>query len=376
MCVCPEGTAVPPGGSACEMIMMDGGTDHGPPDMGDLCRTVCEGATPVCDVEAQLCVGCVGDGDCPGGRCELSTQVCVECIETADCGGDAVCNPATNSCVECVATPDCTGEGGVCDPASNTCVECLSTLDCAVGLCLEAENRCVDCIANADCPSPNSSRCDSTTDSCGACTSHVDCGHIAGLPSCNAGTCVACTPATEATACGIYSCNRTTLTCTTTPRESLDYYRPCQADSECVEGAACVFQSIVGTDRHVCVPILTEASCLQHLPLTERQERLTVDSILVNVCAIRSDWLTLGAAQLLIEYERASTPQQGAIARACSVNTDCPANSVCRPARISGSTVASVCALAACASDLECPTGFDCYPGVAGLPEYCTVWNP
>ena len=123
------------------------------------------------------------------------------------------------------------------------------------------------------------------------------------------------------------------------------------------------------------VPILTEANCLQHLPLVEEQERLTVDSVLVNVCAIRSDWLTLGAAQLLIEYQRASSPQQGAIARECDVNADCPWNSVCRPMRISGSTVTDACALPSCASNLECPDGFDCVAGVQGVAAYCAVWN-
>lgn len=376
MCVCPAGTAVPPGGSSCEMIVVvDGGVDAGPPDMGGQCRTECEGDTPVCDPVSQACVGCVDDGDCPGGLCEPTEQVCVACIETADCGDGRVCNPATNTCVECLTTAECEGEGGVCNPATNTCVECLSTTDCTDGLCLEAENRCVDCLANADCSSPSSSRCDPTANSCSACTTHADCAHLAGLPSCDAGTCVACTPETEATACGIYSCNRATNTCTTTPRGSLDYYRLCQADSECVAGAACVFQSIVGVDPNVCVPILTESNCLQHLPLVEEQERLTVDSALVNVCAIRSNWLTLAAAQLLVEYQRAVSPQQGAIARECDVNSDCPSNSVCRPMHISGSTVTDACALPACASNLECPDGFSCVAGVQGVPAYCAVWN-
>jgi hypothetical protein len=42
---------------------------------------------------------------------------------------------------------------------------------------------------------------------------------------------------------------------------------------------------------------------------------------------------------------------------------------------ISGSTVDSACALPACTSNLECPDGFNCVAGVAGVAAYCAVWN-
>jgi hypothetical protein len=356
--------------------MMDGGMDAGPPDMGSLCRTVCEGATPVCDLESLACVGCVDDRDCPDGLCELGSQTCVECIDTADCAahGGGVCNPVDNTCVECTTDLECDAAAPRCTP-DHTCVECLTTTDCDTGLCLEAENRCVECLATTDCTSASSSRCAAETNSCAACSSHADCGHIGGLPSCLAGTCVACTPATEATACGMFSCNRTTNTCTTTTRASLDDYQQCQATSECQAGSVCVTQNLVGPDFAVCVPVLTEANCLEHLPLLEQQERLTVEATLVTVCALRTNWLTLAAAQLLIEYQRAPAPRATAASYECVQNNECPAGSFCRDMIIAGSVVNRACTLAGCTSSLECPANMSCNAFVSGGTAYCAFWD-
>jgi hypothetical protein len=90
---------------------------------------------------------------------------------------------------------------------------------------------------------------------CVACTTdnnNADCSHIPSRPQCDAGLCVGCTVATEATNCGGNSCNPATRTCTTTPRLSRGVCQPCVADSECtpVDGAThrCVRMNYQGTD--------------------------------------------------------------------------------------------------------------------------------
>ncbi len=206
------------------------------------CDGACTGATPVCDLQSNECVECTGNGDCaaPTPACDVTTHACVECTKKIDCSDAAKpqCDPVQQKCVECVAQSDCTS----------------ATASACVG------NACV------------------------ACTKDEECSNIAGKGVCDAGTCVQCTVAKEAV-CGGKSCDPATTKCTTTSVGTVNYCRPCVADSECIGGnqadqvARCVPMKFMGTARpggfclkrvaKTCAPpfgVVVTASSLSGLP--------------------------------------------------------------------------------------------------------------
>ena len=169
--------------------------DSGAPD-ASVCATTCSGKTP---------------------RCDTGLKQCVQCEDAGDCSGDAgVCNPNTHQCVECLSNTNCETAAPYCEADAGNCVQCRS---------------------NADCPGVANSVCSSGT--CTPCTEDSDCAHLSGTTSCklnstgNAGTCVQCTIATEATVCGGYSCNPATNACTKTTLGSVEICGQCVADSDC-----------------------------------------------------------------------------------------------------------------------------------------------
>ena len=84
----------------------DGGTDAG------VCPTACAGATPICDVAGQRCVGCVTANDCTAVTpfCLPSASICVECRNLLDCPNARDCDMTSHTCLP---DPDAgTGGGG------------------------------------------------------------------------------------------------------------------------------------------------------------------------------------------------------------------------------------------------------------------------
>ncbi len=90
------------------------------------------------------------------------------------------------------------------------------------------------------------------------CIGDGDCTHMAGNPRCVAGTCRACTVATETTDCGLDSCNPVTNTCTGTRRGSRTTCLTCVTDSECGAGLTCgAVNPARGVTGNYCLPIRT-----------------------------------------------------------------------------------------------------------------------
>lgn len=58
----------------------------------------CTGITPVCDANAQKCVGCQSDTNCGTKKCHPQKQECVACLSDADCGQNK-CDTTKNTCV-------------------------------------------------------------------------------------------------------------------------------------------------------------------------------------------------------------------------------------------------------------------------------------
>ena len=105
----------------------------------------CAGETPVCDLEAHVCVGCETDADCkdPNAPACQPNGSCGECSATNDtlCVNDKpVCETMSGTCVPCTAQDPspCIG-----DPDGPQCVGGMNGLHCG-------------CISDADCGGPNS----------------------------------------------------------------------------------------------------------------------------------------------------------------------------------------------------------------------------
>ena len=114
--------------------------------------------------------GCVGDEDCVEGVCDEDAQVCVECLGDGDC--DGVCDVEANRCVECIGDDVC-GDGRVCTE-DNQCIDDPRRL----AICGDEE---VDLNSDAG-------HCGACDNACGAGTSG-DCvdGHCESQVACDEG---------------------------------------------------------------------------------------------------------------------------------------------------------------------------------------------
>jgi len=143
----------------------------------------CDGLGEVCDTENSLCVGCLGNLDCPPTDPLCSSGSCSPCVDNTPCIGRTdkeVCKTDTGECVFCVpgsgcppATPVCVGysscaectseESGACntewqDCVSNQCVpkagRCESNAQCGGGTpyCNTSTHYCAECLLESHCP--------------------------------------------------------------------------------------------------------------------------------------------------------------------------------------------------------------------------------
>jgi len=220
----------------------------------------CPASRPACNLTTNICVGCMLDNYCsaPTPACNLATYTCVGCLSNANCSSPTpACNTTTNLCVQCTKDTLCSGSTPACNTATNKCVQCTSNGNCggATPLCDTAKNTCVECLSSADCTQATASTC--IAGKCEPCSSNADCSHMTGKGICKTsslsdgdagidasvqagagdGECVQCTVENE-TPCNGKSCNPTTNTCTTTPKNSVDVCHPCVADSECFDDSA------------------------------------------------------------------------------------------------------------------------------------------
>lgn len=279
---CPNGTVWDSLADMCVLApvdsgpMFDNGTDQThdaeiDQEFADLgaCNATCGGSTPMCDHATGQCVACLGSNDCNGATPHCSNGACEECINSAHCQGPTpVCDGGT--CVGCASRAECTGEAShpACNPVSGACVACDATneaSDCAdtpITPRCSATQECVECrgdTASLDCPSATASRC--SRGACVGCTSNAHCNHVPGRPHCSSGTCVECSPATEATDCGSESCNPATRACSGIERNSRGVCQQCVSDSDCTQ--------VGGTFR--CIPMNYQGAprggyCMRAMP--------------------------------------------------------------------------------------------------------------
>jgi hypothetical protein len=110
----------------------------GPPEVGLVPCTSpsdCEAPTPMCDPQAQICVGCIASQQtCGAGlTCDETTYTCVPADPDAPCRFDADCpRPGFDTTKQIF-----------CDLDTGRCVGCLDDLDCiAPQICLPDSELC------------------------------------------------------------------------------------------------------------------------------------------------------------------------------------------------------------------------------------------
>ncbi len=212
-----------------------------------------------CDAGAKRCLGCVESSDCSAASPVCIDGVCAACQESAQCPPSAPVCSASHACTGCTGKADCAERDAtpVCDVAGGACVACTAGdgAACAAGgqVCLTGGTECVACNADTDCALAGKARCDTVRHECVACETSEQCAHVTAgsdsdLDVCNAGTCVACTPATETTECGATACDPDTLTCTGKNRDSVVACGTCRSDSECALHHKCIQVPFMGAD--------------------------------------------------------------------------------------------------------------------------------
>jgi Cys-rich repeat protein len=153
------------------------GDDGGPGGaaVGRTCRvnTDCPGGEPFCN--AGLCVECLSDASCDGGRtCDATAGKCLQpCTATAQCDGERLCAEARAVCVACLDDNDCSdAKKPRCVPELDACAQCSSSLDCDGRTC--ERGKCKECGSSADCPS-DKPVCDVAESTCRECLTDAHC---------------------------------------------------------------------------------------------------------------------------------------------------------------------------------------------------------
>ncbi len=323
----------------------DAGTDGGP------CSR-CPVAMPACFADG--CVECTTDDHCIGAAggpaCDTVSHTCVACNVGSDCTAPlAAC--LDHACVRCDDRADCSAPTPAC--IANACVQCESRADCAAPTPACTSNACVQCEMNMDCPTAGASRCAGST--CGMCIGDGDCTHMAGNPRCVAGTCRACTVATETTDCGLDSCNPVTNTCTGTRRGSRTTCLTCVTDSECGAGLTCgAVNPARGVTGNYCLPIRT-STCSR--PYVEGINGDITDlGAMVNYCRSRTT-----TCEAVLHH----STDQGSGTPRCGNTPDGTSDDACGASSIADglcrmSTAALNLCTYACGTDIDCPGGFPC----------------
>jgi len=109
----------------------------------------CPSATPACEADSGRCLECLGDGDCrrDANKSFCQSGLCVGCggASATACSardpGNPVCLPG-GTCTECATSNDCKSPAKpICDTTANTCVACTRDDQCqskvdGPGVCL------------------------------------------------------------------------------------------------------------------------------------------------------------------------------------------------------------------------------------------------
>ncbi len=341
----------------------DGGPDL-EQDMVDMApECTCEG-DEVCDAEGT-CVQCLDDNGCAGtGVCEGGS--CVACREGGDgCDDGFVCDVEADApvCVQCLDDTGC--DSGVC--SQNECVTCTSEQGCQGDLVcntLVPGGECVVCIDDEQCTMAGASVCDLSTNTCTGCDNPTQCEGFFESSICLNDTCVECEAATERDDCAVggkrRSCLRDSNTCSDTELESVLQGMPCQADSECLDGA-CIELDYTGPGGPrelggICLKD-ADSGCPQGWKRIVREPTIDGGSVTPR-CGFNSAVTTPQAI-----LDALGTPGL-TVPKVCGAPTDCGRDGLMDASCLDLGR--NTCTYA-CASQTECPTGVACFEGYCDL---------
>jgi hypothetical protein len=250
------------------------------------------------------------------------------------------------TCIVCPATtPVCYDD--------TLCVECTADDEryCTqmAQVCKTDAFECADCNVSTECNDADAAHCNMETNKCEACEGDADCNGILGLPRCQAGTCVQCTPATEGADCGAKSCDPATFACTGTDVGSVETCEECVSDSECGEDGS-------SSEAHRCVEMfcpVEEMFCSPGDRFPDDETGFCLKVFALGGCeqpyAIRiSDRESLSGDPLESYCGISETLATCLAVRALKENQECPGG-----------------------EDSECPESGLCRD-VGGLPDRCT----
>lgn len=353
------------------------------PEPGKSCSGHCKGKAPG---GCSCSVGCVEKGDC----CSDYQGVCVckpacagkacgpdgcggKCGSCKDitkpfCGPDATCNAqctpvcATKtcgndgcggSCGTCAAGGTCAESGSyaLCVPAAWNCPQFYyadgSTCDCSCGA---PDPDCKKIAQTVGCP--NSAACNKDTGLCqmSFCASDGDCkvpkwcvGHYPAGPALRKGVCQVPNPAAGAE---FASCN-TDLACASGVCGAGLCRRPCQQDSHCGPGGACIGYAVV--QGLTLKPLGVVAAC-------EVGAKLGPTCSSQTGCQKGQTCLAVIEASTLKAVLRCGVlPSAQSVGQSCAASSKCAVGLVCQKGK---------CQRACPAGVSDCPTGFTCSPGV------------
>lgn len=246
---------------------------------GETQASTCDSADEACEGETRFCE-----------RWETEADGCVIC----ELGSNQGCGGYLPFCVE-VGDPD--RDAGM--PVQVDCAECLSDEDCGEGAPACVQNRCVECATNEQCGSPEASRCDLASNTCGPCGGVGECAHLEDNPACDvsSGVCVECT-FDEGEACGDRVCNvlpgdEGYQTCSDYMKESSSECGECVSDAQCGAALKCVpeinpFFSEERTGKYHCMPFEAELGeevlCGHHRPFIRTFAATSVGGVSGNFC--------------------------------------------------------------------------------------------
>ncbi len=140
--------------------------------------------------------------DCePGQYCNMGSGECEPgCDDEEDCQGETVCDLDANVCTGCVSDGDCAlgtvCNGGTCEPGCNDQQPCQEGFTCCTDICVDAINDPLNCGAcGNECPDPGNTVPTCTEGMCGfdCAEDYENCDGDAANGCENLGTCL-CTP--------------------------------------------------------------------------------------------------------------------------------------------------------------------------------------
>jgi hypothetical protein len=212
------------------------------------------------------------------------------------------------------------------------CVECTAEQDAYckddTPVCKTDVFDCVQCNASSDCNDPDAARCNTETNACEGCQGESDCIGIDGLSICEVGTCVECTPGTEAITCpNGDSCNPITNECSGIQEGSRLTCQLCVSDRDCgEEGNRCVLM----TYQDAPYPDAQTGFCLKTFSSGDPCERPYLVPLLgreslsgppeANFCGIDEVNVTCPAVLALLNDVQCPTGD----------NEECPESGLCR----------------------------------------------